>query len=181
MANIPSIYRVLHISTGAGFLPTVSTLPETNSESPWKWMVGRQSFPFGFGHIFQGQAVSFREGTFFSNIATFQKPWRKTPEKIITFQKKTSSFHNVQMTIPWCTLFISSHPNLLKCHQPLQEIASLMFSVYQPNKALFISWVRWVGPLQFARNLVLRATNVPTSLGSFPKEGNTFHGFFEIN
>ncbi len=30
------------------------TLPETNSKSTWKWMVGRRSFPFGFGALFSG-------------------------------------------------------------------------------------------------------------------------------
>ena len=42
----------------------VITLPETNSKSPWKWMVGIRSFPIGeAGPIFRGKmAVSFREG-----------------------------------------------------------------------------------------------------------------------
>ena len=37
-----------------------STLPETNSKSPWKWMVGIRSFPFGMDY-FQGRTVSSRE------------------------------------------------------------------------------------------------------------------------
>ena len=32
----------------------VNSLPETNSKSPWKMMVGRQAFPFGFWPIFGG-------------------------------------------------------------------------------------------------------------------------------
>ena len=38
------------------------TLPETNSKSTWKWMVGIRSFPFGMAHS-QGRTVSFRECT----------------------------------------------------------------------------------------------------------------------
>ncbi len=39
-----------------------STLPKTNSKSPWKWMVGIRSFSFGARPIFRGElAVSFRE------------------------------------------------------------------------------------------------------------------------
>ena len=39
------------------------TLPETNSKSTWKWMLGiRVTFPFGARPIFRGKlAVSFRE------------------------------------------------------------------------------------------------------------------------
>ena len=33
------------------------TLPETNSKSPWKWMVGIRSFPFGFRPIFRGELL----------------------------------------------------------------------------------------------------------------------------
>ncbi len=36
------------------------TLPETNSKSTWKWMVGRWSFPFGMASL-QVRTVSFRE------------------------------------------------------------------------------------------------------------------------
>ena len=37
------------------------TLPETNSKSTWKWMVGIRLFPFGARPIFRGRlAVSFR-------------------------------------------------------------------------------------------------------------------------
>ena len=32
------------------------TLPETNSKRPWKWMVGRRSFPFGMAY-FQGRLL----------------------------------------------------------------------------------------------------------------------------
>ncbi len=42
--------------------PSENTLPETNSKSPWKWMVGIRSFPFGMAY-FQGRTVSFREGS----------------------------------------------------------------------------------------------------------------------
>ena len=39
----------------------IGTLPETNSKSTWKWMVGTRSFPFGARHIFRC-FVRFREG-----------------------------------------------------------------------------------------------------------------------
>ena len=53
-------------------IPTI-TLPETNSKSPWKWMVGIRSFPFGMTYL-QGQAVSFREGNFqdFTMVLSFR-------------------------------------------------------------------------------------------------------------
>ena len=35
----------------------VTTLPETNSQSTWKWMVGIRSFPFGARPIFRGQLL----------------------------------------------------------------------------------------------------------------------------
>ena len=40
-----------------------STLPETSSKSPEKWMVGIRSFP-GFSTYFQVRTVSFREGIY---------------------------------------------------------------------------------------------------------------------
>ena len=33
------------------------TLPETNSKSPYKWMVGIRSFPIGFRPIFRGEPL----------------------------------------------------------------------------------------------------------------------------
>ncbi len=50
----------------------VFTLPETNSESPWKWMVGILLSYWGPAY-FQGRAVSFREGTVFL-LHLFTKP-----------------------------------------------------------------------------------------------------------
>ncbi len=38
-----------------------TTLPKTNSSRPWKWMVGKGSFPFGVRPIFRGYVASFRE------------------------------------------------------------------------------------------------------------------------
>ena len=48
-------------------LVAMVTLPETNSKSTWKWMVGIGSFPFGMA--FSGAfAVSFREGTYLATV-----------------------------------------------------------------------------------------------------------------
>ena len=54
-------WRITHIYKPLFFVMFLdSTLPETNSKSPWKWMVGRRMLPFGMAY-FQGRTVSFRE------------------------------------------------------------------------------------------------------------------------
>ena len=46
-------------------------LPETNISLPWKWMVGRRSFPSGTAYV-QGRYVGFRECSSFLNLGCFE-------------------------------------------------------------------------------------------------------------
>ena len=52
-----------HLLTGS--LLQVIHLPETNSKSIWKWMVGIRSFPFGARSIFRGELLVVYSTIFF--------------------------------------------------------------------------------------------------------------------
>ena len=63
---------------------------------PWKWMVGIQAFPIGFRHIFRGETVSFREGTFlldFSSKVCSAESWVKV--KVPDILLMSAIFHNL--------------------------------------------------------------------------------------
>ena len=60
-------FHISSLSSEVFDLMAEVTLPETNSKSTWKRMVGIRSFPFGMDY-FQGQAVSFREGSLIYNV-----------------------------------------------------------------------------------------------------------------
>ena len=76
------------------FLQVKQTLPETNSQNTWEWMVGRWSFLFKGRLNFQGRAVSFREGTAISpdflslgghwkTSELFQERWPSSIEELL--------------------------------------------------------------------------------------------------
>ena len=56
-----SLQKVGSVMIVPWFFSPLFTLPETNSKSTWKWMVGIRSFPFEMAY-FRGY-VSLREGT----------------------------------------------------------------------------------------------------------------------
>ena len=78
-------------------LPQVKKTRSLTANAPEKWMVGRRSFPFGMVY-FQGQAVSFREGTSkngtlcFPGIDHSSKNFPTYPERNIPQFPHTNSY-----------------------------------------------------------------------------------------
>ena len=80
-----------------------------NSYSPWKWLVRRQTFPFGKAY-FQGRTVSFRECKY------FLKNFPETPPKKKWWNKPPSSKGmDLSMSSSWAWISKGGFP--VKCHQ----------------------------------------------------------------
>ncbi len=99
-----------------------NTLPETNSKSPWKWMVGSWNTTFLLGRpIFRGY-VSFREGT--CQVTPPEKNWRREPKtKTLAFWVNVSSFPRELFSgsmLIFCTvyLFFGGVPALVSVFSP---------------------------------------------------------------
>ena len=90
--NLPSPKKEKVSSSNSHSLSRVFavTLPETNSKSPWKWMVGIL-FPFAIPPIFRGEnAVSFRWWIFVDQQKPSFKQWNLGIHILQLFQKSRS-------------------------------------------------------------------------------------------
>ena len=116
------------------------TVPETNSKSTWKWMVGIRSFPFGARPIFRGELLNFlRVGALFFLL---QEP----PTFFLTPpQKKTARIPSISLG-EWENpriFHLEIHPQNSQCssYVSLPECRGLVSTINQlSNGSKTLGW-----------------------------------------